>query len=186
MDRHVSRSLMRTVRPKWLAGAFAVLAFAGCGISQGPTLTSTIIGTSVPASIQPAAAELSPSPEPEPTPTASPTVKPSPTTGCGALPVAPREPLACTGPPPSPDWPITVFSDSFPTITIECHGSPELSARQCRRWAERLLDRPPAKATSGGRLRLTNRPEGRCSANFYDRNGRATWTAALVCPEQLA
>jgi hypothetical protein len=85
--------------------------------------------------------------------------------------------VACAAPTPMP---MTVESERFPEVTIECGGEPGLTDRECQAWAEQLLESGPIETT---RLVLTYRTgNSRCGADYFGANGRMLMTAAAVCP----
>lgn len=85
--------------------------------------------------------------------------------------------VACAAAAPQP---MTVESDRFSGVTIECVGDPELTDRECDDWAEQMLASGPIETT---KLVLTYRTgNSRCAADYFAADGRALMTAAARCP----
>lgn len=75
---------------------------------------------------------------------------------------------------------MTVESERFPEVSIECGGDPGLAAVECEEWAEQLLRPAPVGTTT---LVLTYRTDdSRCAADYFAANGRMLMTAAAQCP----
>ena len=76
--------------------------------------------------------------------------------------------------------PMTVASDRFPAVTIECGGDAGLTEEECQAWAEQLLASGPSETT---KLVLTYRTgNSRCAADHFSADGRMLMTAAARCP----
>ena len=85
--------------------------------------------------------------------------------------------VACSTAGPQP---MTVESDRFPEVTIECGGDPGLTESECVSWAEQLLSTGPMGTV---KLVATYRTgNARCGADYFDANGRMLMTAAARCP----
>lgn len=85
--------------------------------------------------------------------------------------------VACSTPAQRP---MTVESDRFPEVTIECGGDPGLTEAECQAWAEQLLASGPSETT---RLVLTYRTgNSRCAADHFSATGRILMTASARCP----
>lgn len=85
---------------------------------------------------------------------------------------------ACSAPDVQP---ITVESDRFPGVGIECGGDPGLTESECLDWAVQLLSSGPKDTAT---LVLTYRDDenARCAADYFAANGRMLRTAAARCP----
>jgi hypothetical protein len=87
---------------------------------------------------------------------------------------------ACLAPQPR----ISVESEEFPGVRVECDGEAGLSRDGCRAWAEELLSGPAIGRPEAVRLlKLTFRTgNSRCAADFFGANGRLMSTVSAVCP----
>ena len=76
---------------------------------------------------------------------------------------------------------VSVRSEDYPAIEIECRGGP-VPAAVCVAWGDDVLGGSPDLSAQTVRLVLALR-EGnrRCAAEFYGPGGQVVGTSAVVC-----
>lgn len=75
---------------------------------------------------------------------------------------------------------MTVVSQQFPDVSIECLGDPALTEKACRAWGEKMLGTAPADTVT---LELTYRTgNARCAADYIADDGRLLMSSAARCP----
>lgn len=84
--------------------------------------------------------------------------------------------------------PITVESELFPDVEIECGGESGLSADDCLTWAEQMISAAPPRAAGGEEISVTKvvltyrTGNSRCAADYFAEDGRLMTTMSTRCP----
>jgi uncharacterized protein YceK len=81
---------------------------------------------------------------------------------------------------------LTVQSEKYPGVRIECRSDVPISADGCRAWADQMLDigpsNPNTPAVVNGVVLDAREAATRCSATFYGANNRLIGTGPAACP----